>query len=101
MPLQPLQAAVMRRGLADKLPEAQKQAESRYAQEEIKPTPETVSATSSMHPVFVGEVTDATKAPQGSGGDRDVDTLAGVKHDLVGFQSMHLLRTTVWLMVHS
>jgi hypothetical protein len=40
----PLQAAAVRRTITDK----QMQAESRYAKEETKPTPETVSATCNM-----------------------------------------------------
>lgn len=65
----------MRRGITEKIPEGQKQAESRYGQEEIKPTPETVTSSSSTHPIF-SEV--ATEDP-----NRDVDMMAGVKHDVV------------------
>jgi hypothetical protein len=69
-------SAILRRSLADKtLSEGQKQAESRYAKEEIKPTPETVSSTSSTHPMF-SEV--GAEAPQ-----NEVDMMAGVKHDVV------------------
>jgi hypothetical protein len=70
--VKPIQAAVVRRSITD----AQKQAESRYAKEEIKPTPETVSATSSTHAMF-GEVgvKDAEKS--------DADMMAGMKHDVV------------------
>jgi hypothetical protein len=57
------------------LTEGQKQAESRYAHEEIKPTPETVSSTSSTHPMF-SEV--GAEQPQ-----NEVDMMAGVKHDVV------------------
>jgi len=79
LPLQPVQAALVQRAYAS-LTEGQKQAESRYAKEEIKPTPETVSATSSMHPVFSGEVTDETRT---TGGDKnDADMAAGLKHDV-------------------
>lgn len=58
-----------------KLTEAQKQAESRYRNEEIKPTPETVTSSSTTHPIF-SEV----------GGDRpqkEVDMMADMKHDVV------------------
>ena len=69
-------SAILRRSLADKkLSEGQKQAESRYAREEIKPTPETVSSTSSTHPMF-SEV--GAETPQ-----NEVDMMAGMKHDVV------------------
>lgn len=69
-------SAILRRSLADKtLTEGQKQAESRYAHEKIKPTPETVSSTSSTHPMF-SEV--GAEQPQ-----NEVDMMAGVKHDVV------------------
>jgi hypothetical protein len=58
--------------LADK--KINKQAEDRYRHEEIKPTPETVSSTSSTHPMF-SEV--GTENPE-----RDVDMMAGVRHDV-------------------
>ncbi|CAA9962502.1 DUF3429 domain containing protein [Pyrenophora teres f. maculata] len=68
-------SAILRRSLADKkLSEGQKQAESRYAHEKLKPTPETVSSTSSTHPMF-SEV--GAEAPQ-----NEVDMMAGVKHDV-------------------
>ncbi|KAJ4295322.1 hypothetical protein N0V90_007333 [Kalmusia sp. IMI 367209] len=67
--LKPIQAAVLRRALS----EDRKQAESRYAKEKIKPTPETVSATSSIHP-FVGEV-------GGEPPHQEVDMGAGIRHD--------------------
>lgn len=70
--LKPIQAASMRRSLTD----AQKQAESRYAKEEIKPTPETVSATSSTHAIF-SEVGVKNPTP------KDADMMAGMKHDVV------------------
>lgn len=69
--LKPIHAAVLRRSLS----EERKQAEARYAKEEIKPTPETVSSTSTIHP-FNSEV----------GGDpphHEVDMSAGIKQDLV------------------
>jgi len=69
-------SAVLRRSMADKtLTEGQKQAESRYAHEKIKPTPETVTSTSSTHPMF-SEV--GTEQPQ-----NEVDMAAGLKHDVV------------------
>jgi len=68
-------SAILRRSLADKkLSEGQKQAESRYAREEIKPTPETVSSTSSTHPMF-SEVGAETQ-------QKEVDMMAGMKHDV-------------------
>jgi hypothetical protein len=70
--LKPVQAAAMRRSITD----AQKQAESRYAKEEIKPTPETVSATSSTHAMF-SEVGVENPTP------KDADMMAGMKHDVV------------------
>jgi hypothetical protein len=69
----------MRRSITD----AQKQAESRYAKEELKPTPETVSATSSTHAMF-GEV--GVKDPENS----DADMMAGMKHDVVRVVPHHL-----------
>jgi hypothetical protein len=76
--LNPVQAAVMRRSITD----AQKQAESRYAKEKIKPTPETVSSTSSTHAMF-GEV--GVKDPD----PKDADMMAGMKHDVVCTSSHH------------
>lgn len=70
--LKPTQSVILRRGITDK----QKDAEARYAKEEIKPTPETVTASSSVHPIF-GEVNNQNKTTQ------DVDMMAGVKHDVV------------------
>ena len=72
--LKPVQAAVLRRALS----EERKQTEAKYAKEEIKPTPETVSATSSIHP-FVGEV-------GGEPAHAEVDMSAGIKSDLVSQQ---------------
>ncbi|EDU45184.1 repeatdomain containing protein [Pyrenophora tritici-repentis] len=68
-------SALLRRSLADKkLSEGQKQAESRYAHEKIKPTPETVSSSSSTHPMF-SEV--GAEAPA-----KEVDMTAEIKHDV-------------------
>ncbi|KAF9741283.1 hypothetical protein PMIN03_003438 [Paraphaeosphaeria minitans] len=66
----PAQAAILRRALS----EERKQAEAKYAKEEIKPTPELVSSTSSIHP-FVGEV-------GGEPAHQEVDMSAGIKSDL-------------------
>lgn len=74
--LKPIQATVLRRTLS----EERKQAEDRYAHEKIKPTPETVSETSSIHPMF-SEV-GAEKPAQ------DVDMSAGIKQDLVRVYSI-------------
>lgn len=68
--LKPVHGAVLRRSITDK----QQKAEERYAKEEIKPTPETVSATSSTHAMF-SEV--ATESPE-----RDVDMMAGIRSDV-------------------
>ncbi|CAI6318391.1 unnamed protein product [Periconia digitata] len=73
----PIQFALTRRNLSQE----RKDAEKRYAQEEIKPTPETVSATSTIHPI-VGEVGDTDRA-QHKG-----DVSSGVKGDL------HTIRET-------
>jgi hypothetical protein len=70
--LKPIQAAVLRRTLADKI---DYKAEDRYAHEKIKPTPETVSTTSSTHALF-SEV--GVKNPE-----KDIDMTASIKHDLV------------------
>lgn len=69
--LKTTQAAVFRRTLADKI---DTKAEEKYAHEKLKPTPETVSATSSIRPIF-SEI--GTKNPE-----NEVDMMAGVKHDL-------------------
>ena len=53
-----------------------KEAEKRYAKEKIEPTPETVSATSSIHPVL-GEVTGEEQPPQ------EIKVSKGVKGDIV------------------
>lgn len=70
--LRPSKTAILRRSLTDK----QKEAEARYAKEEIKPTPETVSTTSTTHPMFseVGVENPTAK---------DADMTAGLKHDVV------------------
>jgi hypothetical protein len=70
--LKPIQAAVLRRTLADKIDH---KAEKRYAEERIKPTPETVSPESSTQSMAAMPVDRA---------DDNVDMMAGVKHDLVG-----------------
>jgi hypothetical protein len=74
----PIQAAVSRRTLAAKI---DKEAEKKYAQEKIKPTPELVSTTSSVHSMFT-EV--GTPEPE-----RDIDMMAGIKHDVVGATPGH------------
>jgi hypothetical protein len=68
----PIQAAILRRTLTNE----RKEAEKRYAKEEIKPTPETVSATSSIHPVL-GEVTGEAQPPQ------EMKVSKGIAGDLV------------------
>lgn len=71
----PTQASILCRNISEKIPKKQKEAEKRYAQETIKPTPETVSLTSSTHPLF-SEI--GTETPQ-----REIDMMAGLKHDVV------------------
>jgi hypothetical protein len=75
--MKPIQTAIMRQQVTD----AQKQAESRYAKEELKPSPETVSATSSTHAFFqeVGDKDSETnkKATGGAGG------FSQLNHDVV------------------
>jgi hypothetical protein len=79
--MKPIQATVMRRSLTDK----QQEAEKRYAQEKLKATPETVSTTSSTHAMF-GEV-GVEEAEQ----NKDVDMMAGMKHDVVCNRLHHLV----------
>jgi len=80
--LKPIQAAVLRRTMASKI---DKKAENKYAHEKLKPTPETVTLTSSTHPMF-SEI--GTKNPEND----DVDMLASVKNDIVGFSFFASLR---------
>ncbi|KAJ4371479.1 hypothetical protein N0V83_004696 [Neocucurbitaria cava] len=79
--LKPIQAAIARRNITEK----QKEVESKYQHEEIKPTPERVTATSSTHPIF-GEV--ATETPV-----KEVDMMAGVKHDVGTVKDTFSLKT--------
>lgn len=67
-----VQTAIARRNITEK----QQQAESKYAKEKIMPTPETVTVSSSSHPIFgeLGADNPTTK---------EVDMMAGVKHDVV------------------
>jgi len=76
--LRPMQATGLRRALS----EEKKQAESRYANEEIKPTPETVSSTSSIHPMLSEVGAEPTH--------REVDMSAGIKQDLVSQIHPHM-----------
>ncbi|KAF2178340.1 hypothetical protein K469DRAFT_336403 [Zopfia rhizophila CBS 207.26] len=68
--IKPIQA-VFRRTLADRI---DREAEKRYANEKIKPTPETVTPTSTVHPMF-SEV--GVQNPE-----KDIDMMAGLKSDL-------------------
>lgn len=70
--MKPVQAAIIRRNLTNE----QKEAEKKYAHEKLKATPETVSASSTSHPVF-GEL-------GGSPPPQQIDMMAGVKGDVVG-----------------
>jgi hypothetical protein len=72
-PMKPIQSAVMRRSITDK----QREAEKKYAQEKLRVSPETVSATSSTHTMF-GEV-----GVEENKENKDVDMMAGMKHDVV------------------
>lgn len=67
----PTQIAIFRRAFADKI---DRDAEKKYSKERLEPSPETVSATSSIHP-FLGEVSG--QAPK-----QEVDMMAGVAHDV-------------------
>lgn len=69
--LKPIQTAILRRNLT----KDQIKAEEKYSHEKLKATPETVSTTSSIHPMFE-EV--GTKTPE-----KDVDMMAGMRHDIV------------------
>jgi hypothetical protein len=69
--MKPIQATILRRTMADKI---NREAENKYAHEKLEPTPETVSATSTMNPVF---------EPGTASAEREVDMMAGVKNDLV------------------
>lgn len=71
--LRPAPTAILRRTLADKI---DREAEKKYAKEKLEPTPETVSTTSSIHPIL-GEVGGV---PDSAG---DVDMMAGIKGDVV------------------
>ncbi|KAF3040516.1 hypothetical protein E8E12_007696 [Didymella heteroderae] len=66
----PIRSALSRRNLT----EDQKKAEDRYAHEKLVPTPETVSMTSSIHPILSEQQTPSP--------EKDVDMMAGVKSDI-------------------
>lgn len=72
--LKPAPTAILRRTLADKI---DREAEKKYAKEKLEPTPETVSSTSSMHPIL-GEVGETPNSAA-----NDVDMMAGIKGDVV------------------
>jgi hypothetical protein len=67
-----MQAGALRRNIS----EEQKKAEDKYAHEKLKATPETVSTTSSIHPLN-SEI--GTPPPE-----KDVDMLKDLKSDVVG-----------------
>lgn len=67
----PIRSTLSRRNLT----EDQKKAEDRYAHEKIVATPETVSTTSSIHPILSEQ---GVENPQ-----NEVDMMAGVKSDIV------------------
>jgi hypothetical protein len=68
-----MQAGSMRRNISKE----QLKVEDKYAHEKLKATPETVSMTSSIHPIS-GEI--GTPSPSK---DKDADMVAGVKSDVV------------------
>jgi hypothetical protein len=65
----PVMAAIIRQQSTD--------ADIDIAKRKLKATPETVSSTSTVHPVF-GEVGNPTA-------DNDVDMMAGIRSDFVSF----------------
>jgi hypothetical protein len=79
--LKPVQTALLRRSFADKI---DREAEKKYAQEKLEPSPELVSSTSSMHPIL-GEVGQPPPV-------RDVDMMAGIKGDVVYPSILRLVR---------
>jgi hypothetical protein len=81
--LMPIQSSIIRHKVSD----AQKKAETRYSKEEIKPTPETVSATSSVRSM-TGEVGVEQQPKKGSG-----DVTSGLKHDVVCTHTVLAFRT--------
>ncbi|KAH8730880.1 hypothetical protein GQ44DRAFT_605704 [Phaeosphaeriaceae sp. PMI808] len=70
IPMKPIETAIMRRSITEK----QQQAENRYAHEKLKPTPETVSATSTTN-ILSGEIQQANA-------QKEVDMMAGMMHDV-------------------
>jgi len=66
----PINTTISRRNLTKE----QKQAEDKYAHEKLKATPETVSTTSTIHPIFEEQ---GVKTPE-----KDIDMMAGVKSDI-------------------
>jgi len=83
-PIQAAAVAILRRHITKKIPKEQKEAEEKYAQQAIKPTPETVSSTSSTHPLF-SEI--GTETPT-----REVDMMADIKHDVGAVKSTFSLK---------
>lgn len=63
--------------IRQKVSDAQKEAEARYGKEEIKPSPDTVTATSTLRSM-TGEVGVDDKPKKGSG-----DLTGGLRHDVV------------------
>lgn len=74
----PIKATIPRRNLT----KDQEKAEERYAHEKLVPTPETVSTTSSIHPIL-GEQATADPEP-------NVDMMKGVKSDVVWLHTTNL-----------
>jgi hypothetical protein len=81
--LKPIRSSIIRHKVSD----AQKKDEGRYSKEEIKPTPETVSATSSVRSM-TGEV-GVEKQPKKDSGD----VTSGLKHDVVRTHTSMAFRT--------
>ena len=67
--------------VSDAMDKINEKAEGEIAKHTLTPHPETVSETSSTHPLF-GEV--ATEDPD----DKDTDMMAGIRNDLVSDTGM-------------
>lgn len=81
--LKPIQSTIIRHAVTD----AQKKAESQYSKEEIKPTPEIVSATSSTRQM-TGEV-GVTEEPK----ENSAAMTSGLRHDVVHSYAQHITGT--------
>ena len=84
--LTPLSVSI-RRNAASKPPydKIDREAEAEIAKKKLEPSPELVSADSTIHPVF-GEVGGTGETAETVKAKGDVDALGGLKGDVVGFQ---------------